>query len=402
MSRSLLKGKPGAPVVRDVARALGCLLLLALVAAMPGFIASHRGSAETPFSIRIVDPPDDGVVAGRTTIRAEAKGGNGDEHVNFYIDGRLVFTDMALPYEYPWDAGTAPRSRTIKVIAVTSDGRRSEHTVRTRGIDTTEEVQVRLRQISITVLDEKGDFVKNLDRDDFVVEEDGIRRTITHFYKGDAPLSLVLLVDVSKSMLTGLRIEKSKKAAVEFLKALKPNDSVLLIPFNHSVFSVGDFTTDKTRLIRFTEGLVASGGTALYDTLIAGSRKIEEREGRKVIVVFSDGRDEHSIASLPDATDALLRGDNSLYAVGLGLLGVEDGQKKILEDWAKQTGGRAFFTNRVDEVSGFYAAISEELRWQYSIGYPPTKSRRSWHDIKIEVPGRPNLRLRYRTGYLSD
>ncbi|MBI2839394.1 MAG: VWA domain-containing protein [Acidobacteria bacterium] len=364
---------------------------------------AHRSlTAQQGLRVRIVSPQNGEIVAGKTPINVEVDGAVGDVKASFYIDGRLVFADATAPYGYAWDAGPKPSGKIIRVVATAADGRTAEATIRTAGIDSTEDVEVKLRQISVTVLDGKGDFVKDLEESNFQVFEDGARKEITHFYKGDAPLSLILMLDVSKSMLTGMRIEKSKKAAIEFLESLRPKDNIMTIAFNHGVYPLGDFTVDRASLERSIAGLVADGGTCLYDTLIATARKLNERHGRKVIVVFSDGRDEHSTANLADATDALMRGDSTLYAVGLGLLSQEKNQRQILEDWAKQSGGRAFFTDDVEQVRSFYAAISEELRWQYSIGFPPSASQRSWHEVRVNVTGRSGLRVRARTGYLSD
>ncbi len=374
--------------------ALSVVAMILTVQAVTGEVGSLR--------VDLVNPKSGDYVAGPITVHADVIGGTGTAKVSFYFDGRLAFVDPAPPYEYQWDAGPTPRVRTIMVVATDDDGHTARASKRTAGVDSTETVDVKLRQISVTALDGKGNFVKDLEAANFEVFEDGTRRQATHFYKGDAALSLAMLLDVSKSMLTGLRIEKSKKAACEFLNSLRPMDHVMAIAFNNGVYSFGDFTTDRASLTPRIESLVAGGGTALYDTLIAATRKLNERPGRKVIVVFSDGRDEHSVASLGDATDALLRGDTTVYAVGLGLLNIEEKQRDILEDWARQTGGRAFFTNDVNEVGKFYAAIAEELRWQYSLGYPPPPSKRSWHEIKIDTVGRQGVRLRYRTGYLND
>lgn len=375
-------------------RAAACLLA--------AWSFSGTVSGDTDLRVRISSVRDGGVVAGKTPIECEISGGSGGEKVSFYIDGRLVFVDTTPPYAYDWDAGAKPSSKSIRVVVTSPDGRSAEARVHTVGIDSTEEVEVKLRQISVTVLDEKGEFVKDLELNNFQVFEDGRRVGITHFYKGDAPLSLILLLDVSRSMLTGLRIEKSKTAAIEFLQSLRPQDKVMTIAFNHGVYPLGDFTTDRASLVKTIGTLKADGGTCLYDTLIAACRKLGERDGRKIVVVFSDGRDEHSTASLSDATDELLRGDTTLYAVGLGILSQERGQKQILDDWTKQSGGRAFFSDNIADVGRFYAAISEELRWQYSLGFPPAASSRSWHDLRVNVVGRSGIRVRSRTGYLSD
>ncbi|MEW6365471.1 MAG: VWA domain-containing protein [Acidobacteriota bacterium] len=359
-------------------------------------------AADEPFRVTLTSPHEGEVVAGVTRINADVLGGSGGEKVSFYVDGRLMFVDTTPPFFFDWDAGAKPSGKTIRVVASRPDGSSSDAQIHTLGIDSTEEVEVKLRQISVTVLDSNGEFVKDLDLGNFQVYEDGVRKQITNFYKGDAALSLILMKDMSRSMLSGLRIEKSKKAAIQFIQSLRPQDNLMVIAFNHGVYPLGDFTTERASLVQSIGKIVAGGGTCLYDTLIASCRKLDERHGRKVIVVFSDGRDEHSTAALDDATDALLKGDSTLYAVGLGLLGSEDGQRQILDDWSRQTGGRAFFADRVDDVSKFYAAISEELRWQYSLGYPPTPSKRRWHDIRVIVTGREGVRVRARTGYLSD
>lgn len=384
-------------VLRSVARIPGVALSFILASALAGGVANAD-----QMSVRVASPAEGELIAGMSSVSVEVTGNDGDVKVSFYMDGRLAFVDPTPPYKYDWNAGLSPRPWRIRVVASSSTGQTAETSLSTGGMESSEAVDVKIRQVSVTVLDKSGNFVKTLDESQFAVYEDGVKRQLTSFYKGDAALSLILLTDVSRSMLSGLRIQKSKLAAIEFVKSLRSQDYATVVAFNHGVYSSGGFTQDKQKLIGFIEPRVADGGTALYDTIIAGTRKLGERHGRKVIVLFSDGRDEHSAASLGEATDALLRSDTTLYAVGVGLTGDEQGQKTILEDWAKQTGGRAFFTNDVKDVAGFYSAIAEELRWQYSLGYPPPASRRTWHDIVVRIPGREDLKLRYRTGFLGE
>ena len=267
-------------------------------------------------------------------------------------------------------------------------------TVRTKGLQFAEKVDVDAVQVTVTVTDEAGQFVPDLPRSAFRVFEDGGRQTISYFTSRDVPLELVVAVDISGSMAPAML--KLKSAVRGLLAAVPEKNQVTLLGFNDSIFALARKATDPAERVRAVDRLAPWGATALYDAILRGGAMIGRQVGRKAVVVFTDGEDQGSHVAIQDVERWLESSDVTIYMIGQGRGVTQDYLKKIMERLTKKTGGRAFFTDSIDELQGTFKDLLDELSNQYLVGYQPTNIRRDsqWREIRVEVDGYPNVRAR--------
>jgi len=362
-----------------------------------GALPLHAQSGGAPpLTVKIAAPADDSYITGPTVIRAQIEPANAEANLAFYIDGRLICRANKPPYECKWDAGPAIAQHQIRVVA-TDNGKppqRSVHTIATRGAGVAEVVDVDMVEVTATVLDAKGKFVNGLPQSAFRVFEDGQPQKIKQFTSENVPLDLVVAVDVSGSMKPSMTTMKA--AVKEFVAAISPRDPLTLLGFNDSIFPLAKKSTDPAERMRAVDRLSPWGGTALYDVIISGVELLSRSSGRKAILVFTDGEDEGSHASIADVEKRLLASDVTLYMIGQGRGVTMDNLKKLMERLAASTGGRAFETERIAELRVAFEAMLDELSHQYLIGYAPTNGK---HDgtlrkLKVEVDGKYAVRAR--------
>jgi len=230
------------------------------------------------------------------------------------------------------------------------------------------------------------------------VAEDGVPQKIGHFSAEGAPLEIVVAIDVSESMT--LAMPQLKNAVKKFLGALGPKDQVTVAAFNDNMFTLTKRETNVQQRLRAVDRLSAWGGTALYDVIIRGVQQLSKQPGRRVLVVFSDGDDRTSHATIHAVEQAVRANDATLFMVALGR-GVKEAQLKSgIERLVDLSGGRALFVERSDQLDQPFADILEELSNQYIIGYESNNAKRNgaWREVKLEVPG-TSYSVRSRQGY---
>jgi VWFA-related protein len=345
--------------------------------------------------VEIVSPEADAYVTGPIVLRAVIDPPSAVSAIAFFVDGRQVCELDAPPFECDWHAGPDVRARQIRLVALPADGGpRIARSIRTKGLDLTEKVDVDVVQVTVTVTDDNGEFVSGLPRSAFHVFDDGRPQTITHFASEDVPLELLVAVDISGSMTSSM--PKLKEAVKTFLAAVPARDQVTLLGFNDRVFPVARRATDPAERVRAVDRLAPWGATALYDVIVQGVEMLGARSGRKALVVFTDGEDQGSHVTIDQVESRLQASDVNLYMIGQGRgLSVERLQQ-IMMRLSRPTGGRVFTMSGIDELSGAFAQLLDELTHQYLLGYPPTTNSRDgkWHDITVKVDGHRNVRAR--------
>jgi VWFA-related protein len=318
-------------------------------------------------------------------------------------------------------------------------------------------VEVKTVSVQATVRDKKGKIVPNLTKDDFQLDEDGRPQTINYFaHESDLPLRMGLLVDTSMSQRRVLDQERS--ASYSFLDHLlrEDKDLAFIIHFDHDVELLQEFTPSRPKLQAALQSLQTpqfsnSGGngsgngggggrgsrhgragTLLYDAIfLASDELMSKQQGRKALIILSDGVDRGSKETMAEAIASAQRADTIIYSIlfaddeqssyqrpgGFGMGGhggmhggggnrypqQEKGPdgKKILEQISKETGGRLLKVTKKDTVENIYAQIEEELRNQYSLGYTPDKSNDPGYH-KILLAAKPkDLVVQARDGYYS-
>ena len=304
-----------------------------------------QAPADAP-QITILSPGEDAYVAGSTLLRASVTPSETVTGVTFFVDGRQACALNSPPFECEWDAGAAITAHQVRVVATIEGGTRIVQTVRTKSVGYTERVDVDVVQVTVTVADGHGKFVRNVPQAAFHVFEDGRKQAVTHFTSEDVPLELVAAIDISGSMAPAM--PKLKTAVKEFLGDVPARDQVTLLGFNDSIFTLTRKTTDPAERIKAVDRLAPWGSTALYDVLLRGVEILGRQTGRKALVVFTDGEDQGSHATINDVERRLQSSDVSLYMLAQGRGGTMEPLKKIMERLSVQTGGRAIFSDSLD------------------------------------------------------
>lgn len=264
--------------------------------------------------------------------------------------------------------------------------------------------------VLVTVLDQEGRFVTDLQKEDFIVYEDGKVQEIEQFaQEADQPLRIGLMIDTSASVK--LRLDFEKTAATNFMRSvMRYRDEAMLVEFDRGVTLLHDFTDRPTEIIREIENLEAGGGTALLDAIFQVSEeKMSEKRLRQTIIVISDGDDLHSERSLEETVNMAQLAETSIYAIGTNNLGASRSKDgiKILERLTEETGGRVFFPVSELDMEQAFDQIQKELRSQYSITYTPRNKTRDGKFRTLEVrvakgKDRPqNLTIRHKKGYYA-
>ena len=354
--------------------------------------------APTPEPLVVTSPANGSYVTGPVLLQARAAAPATVRSVTFYADGRSVCTVVRPPFECNWDAGEGLREHVVRAVATLTDGARVVATSRTESAGYTESVEVEVVQVTTTVTDDGGRFVKGLTRDQFRVKEDGVLQRITAFAGENIPLEIVIAVDVSQSMTESM---PTLKAAVRtFLRALRPTDQVTLIAFNDNIFTLARRSTDPESRVRAVDRLAPWGGTALFDAMLTALNTVGKQPGRRSVVVFSDGEDQNSVATLKRVETRLETSDATIYTIGLGRSVRDRALAGVMARMSDVSGGRPFLIDDVSELDKVFADIVEELSNQYLLSYGSSNESRdgSWRRINVELKDGKH-KVRHRQGY---
>ena len=381
---------------------LNALVSFAGFAVAAGAVVVTAGVIEPKQSptLRIVSPTRDAVVTGSTRLEVAIEPQEATasvETVTFAVDGRLACTVERPPFGCDWDPGEIVRGHHVRVVATLSGGRRLTDNLYTKDLGFTEHVRTEAVLVPVIVT-QNGQFVRGLKAQDFEILEDGVKQSIASLASEDAPLDLVLAIDVSGSMERSL--DQVKAAVKQLLSKLRNGDAATLVGFNDTLFLATEREKDQKARERAVDLLSSWGGTALYDATVRAVDLVSREWGRKGIVIFSDGDDRSSLTSREKATARVQASDAMLYTVGFGSGATVPELRTRLENYAKATGGRPFFPQRTQELDGAFDQIVAELANQYVLSYASTnfKQDNAWRTIKVRVRG-GKYDIRARQGY---
>jgi Ca-activated chloride channel family protein len=271
---------------------------------------------------------------------------------------------------------------------------------------------VKLVRLLATVKDPAGDLVGDLSKSDFKISDNGVPQEVAVFERTTAqPLSVSVLVDTSSSTATNLKYETD--SVTRFLRALfregNVEDRASLYSFSWEVALELGFTRNLSRLEGALKKLKSTGGTAMYDALQFAGKHLQDRDGRRVIIIVTDGGDTVSSVKFADALEAAQRSNAVIYPILVVPItngaGRNTGGEHALQTLAAETGGRVFTPNIGAGLDAAFDSILRDLRSQYLLAYypknvPETKNR--FHRLKIEIPNRSGLRISTRSGYYGD
>jgi Ca-activated chloride channel family protein len=270
-------------------------------------------------------------------------------------------------------------------------------------------MDVRLVNVFVNVTDRNGAIVGGLTRDDFAVKEDGRPQQIAIFERqSELPLNMTLAIDTSGSVKKDMAEESD--AARRFVHAiLRPQDQMSLLQFATEVKELTPFTNKVALIDRGLSQLHSDFATALYDAILLGSEGLGKRDGRRVLVLVSDGGDTAKSTTYAEALEAALRHEVMIYSIIdvpiEASAGRDLGGEHALITLAEQTGGKSFYVT-AGGLDKAFAQVSDDLRTQYLIGYYPHNQEpgRVFHRIDVTVPraATEDFNVRHKTGYYGD
>jgi Ca-activated chloride channel homolog len=268
---------------------------------------------------------------------------------------------------------------------------------------------VDLVNLGVTVTDKKGALVTDLTADDFEVIEDGKKQTVTYFATGAVgvpgpEMHLGLLLDVSQSM--GEDIRFTRTAAIKFLNTLTSAVDITVVDFDSQVRVARYEQREFARVVERIRQQKVSGDTALYDAIGVYLDDAAGQNGRKIMLLYTDGGDTRSALRLGDLLKLLKASDVTVYAVGelehQSSTGKSDA-RSILRQIGEATGGQAFFPSSVKELEAVYDKVLAEIRAQYTVGYQSTNPSTdgAWRKVEIRMARKNagDYRVRSRKGY---
>jgi VWFA-related protein len=269
-------------------------------------------------------------------------------------------------------------------------------------------INVDLVNVLFTVTDRRGKLVTDLSQKELKLLEDNRVQSITNFSREtDLPLTIALLIDTSTSIRDRFKFEQ--EAAIDFLyRTIRPKkDKGLLITFDSAIELVQDYTDNAEALAKAIRQVRPGGGTKMLDALyLACQEKLKSETGRKLIILISDGDDNLSLETVNSTLEMAQRSDVAIFTISTnssGFFGLTAPKAdKLLKRLADETGGRAFFPFKAEDLSQSFQDIAAELRSQYSLAYRSSNANRdgTFRAIKIE-PERKNVKVKSRRGYYA-
>jgi VWFA-related protein len=264
-------------------------------------------------------------------------------------------------------------------------------------------------RLNASVFDAGGRTVQTLDKDAFKVYEDGVPQTIVSLRHEDLPVSIGLLIDSSGSMYD--KKSAVEQATLDMIKLSNPSDEEFLVDFSFEPFIDQDFTSDVNKLQQGMGYIKSSGGTAMYDAVLAAADYLTKnaKHPKQVLVVVTDGEDNASTSSLEQAIRRIQDLDGPVvYSIGL-LFGQDTDKResrharRVLEQLSAETGGAAYFPKSLKEVDGIAAEVASDIRTQYTIAYrstnPPANGGYRQVHVEAKTKGFSRLTVRTRNGY---
>ncbi|HEY8550721.1 MAG TPA: VWA domain-containing protein [Vicinamibacterales bacterium] len=257
----------------------------------------------------------------------------------------------------------------------------------------------------VTVTDDRGRLVPDLQREDFQVLDNGQPQEISLFDNTVRPITAVVMLDTSGSMTMNLDLVKA--AAEQFIIRLLPEDKALVGAFNDKVeFGPSGFTNDRDSLTTDIRELDFGNATRLWDAVDLSIDQLQGVEGRRVVVVFTDGADMGSRASQGKVVDRARADEVMIYAIGMESVMAPGGRvirtrpDRGLKRLAEETGGGYFELKKTDELGPAFTRVAQELHSQYLLGFTPQKLDGKVHRLEVKV-SRPGHKARARRSYLA-
>jgi VWFA-related protein len=368
-----------------------------LVAADEVVINQPRGS----LGVRITAPAKGAKVGSSTQARAEVvvPDGRKIQTVEFRVNDEPVASMAKPPYQAQIRVPDGDLVY-LTVVAVLDDGSRAEAVRYLRSPEYVSEVEVNLVELYVAATDRSGNLIRDLKQSDFEVYEGGKKQEIAKFeLVQNLPLVVGVLLDTSGSM-AGAMVD-TQKAASDFLQSvMTPRDRSFAVSFARRPRLEMPPTDDVDAVIQAINGLPAIGDTALHDALVHSLYYFRGLQGQRALVLLSDGDDNASYVKYDEALEYARRSGVAIYAIGLNISMFDTGLRGKLSELAEATGGRAFWSDKPEELAAAYKQIENELRSRYLVAYSSTEvgGQSGFRPVEVKVK-RSGVKARTARGY---
>jgi len=393
----------------QVFRTLGLVVLGAFASLVPSSAIAQEASAKasdlpSAISVRITSP------LGRTGIHGPIRLVAQVQHapqthllpIKFFVDQKLHGeAKEGPPYAVEWTDENPYEAREISVEACDDNGACARDMVKLEPLVVIEEAEVSSVLVEAAVFSKDGKSISGLNTADFTLLEDDTPQTLDLVQSDVVDSTYTLLIDASQSM--SRRLDFVQRAAERLLTHLRKNDRVIVAPFSKTLGSVTGPTDDRATVTEAIGAIHANGGTAILDVLTDLPKLLEHATGRQAVVLVTDGYDEHSHKTLEDALRAVKSAQATLFVVGIGgVAGISIKGERLLRNIAEQTGGRAFFPSRDEELPSVHQMIASDIRSRYLLAYTPSNRRidGAWRKIAVRTHD-PEQVIRARPGYFA-
>jgi Ca-activated chloride channel homolog len=320
--------------------------------------------------------------------------------VRFFVNDKLISTDTdGPPYsaewedENPFDACKLAAEVDDPIAGIVRDE------VELKALEVVEQTGITSVGLEATIQDSQGHYLGGLDASQFTLRENGEVQTIDMITSEAPPATFVLLVDSSQSM--SRNIDFVRVAASRLVEHLREADTVVIAPFNKGITTVTGPSRDRTTITEAVAAIKPHGGTAIVDALLEATEQFPNSDGRRVVVLLTDGYDENSTKSFEETLARLKQTGVTVYTVAIGgVSGVSINGEKMLRRIAGDTGGRAFFPWNSKELSQVHTAIADDVQHRYRLAYTPTNQRQdgTWRAISLTTSDATH-KIHARPGY---
>jgi len=362
--------------------------------------AINAGAARVTVRVLPRPEPSEGKVFVKVAVQSIS--GGIARKVELFLDSKKVREWTGPPFEATIPYADYLKAGMLRATAVTDDGKEANDIKVLRGPSmTVETVRVDVVQLHVSALDKSGHFVKGLAKEDFTVKEDGKPQPTTGFEVAEnLPLTVGLVVDGSGSMEKSMPYVRDAGGTL-FKNLIRAKDQGFVIEFREQAKFLQELTGDTAALQRAARDTRASGATALYDAIVLGLYQFRTQQGRKALVVITDGADNFSHVEYPTLLRYARSAGAPIFFIGLGIPITDFSSRKAINEIANESGGEVFHIRNAANIGEITAKIEEELRSQYILAFrsDSAKPPGEYRAVAVAI-ARPGLTARTVRGYI--
>ncbi len=353
-------------------------------------------------AVRLLPRPD--VAAGivHVKVAVQSIGGGQAKSLELFLDAKKVASWTTPPYETTIPLAQYSRATVLRATAIGADGQEANDIRMLKGPQTTvETVRVDVVQLHVSALDKEGRFVKGLTKEDFSIREDGKPEEMTGFEVAEnLPLTIGLVVDGSGSMEKSLPFVHDASVAL-FKNLIRSKDQGFVIEFRDRAKFLQELTGDSLALQRAAADTRAEGATALYDSIVLGLYQFRTLQGRKALIVVTDGDDNRSHVDYETLARYARSAGAPIYFIAVGIPITDFRSRKVTKAIAEESGGLVFHLSNAEKIGEVTRRIEEELRSQYILAFRSDSPKPPGEYRAVEVAiAKPGVTARTIRGYI--